>query len=658
MQPRSERERLLPSAAMITIHGPDTAPETRAAERLRRLLIEWYPGAEADSQTKVWLLSSVQSFGRTTQDVDIAMFGVFGPKAPPIELPGLEKPVRLGTFACTFELKSHLPEGIRFAGQRVLARYGASWKDASKQASDQMFNLRKYLEGRLGRAPFMVDFIWLSGLPTVHLPEPPHNILGCDAGWFDVMRCARDSRVGPGMREGHLSCGSGETIEQAALELTRGLEPTKLDRQRIERITARLLGGQRYAQELGTQVLVFRGRGGTGKTANLLRLAHDVYQDRGARILLLTYNNALVADLQRLLALMNVPSASASRSIKVQTIHSFLYSLHDTLVGAPPEGMASHDERFAYVKKNLVEYLGILTQDDRERLLADGSSDFNWDHILIDECQDWFEDERDILYSLYGMERIVLADGVDQFTRRATAADWLSVVPTKRRRIVPLRRTLRLKRNLCEFVLLLGGELGLGELNIEPVNEQAGGLITVYEGDYLSERRTHDDVVKLTGDDGNKPVDTLFVISDRHVHRTDAQERHSRAGEVFQRWGYKVWDGVDERTRKTFPTSVDQLRIVQYESCRGLEAWTTVCLGADHFYDRKLEEGRRIAASAADNRFTDPEQLAREHAGRWMLIPFTRSIDWLVIEISSRESTLGQILRRVTDSMGEPTEWL
>ena len=472
------------------------------------------------------------------------------------------------------------------------------------------------------------------------------------------MRCARDSRVGHGMQDGLLSCGGPETIEQTAQELTRGLEPTRLDRQKIERITTRLLGGQRYAQELGTQLLVFRGRGGTGKTANLLRLAHDLYQDRGARIILLTYNNALVADLQRLLALMNVPSASASRSIKVQTIHSFLYSLHDTLVGAIPSGMTSHEERFAYVKRNLIEYLSIMTQEDRDALLVESSPDFNWDHVMVDESQDWFEDERDILYALYGLERIVLADGVDQFTRRPTAADWLSVVPAKRRRIVPLRRTLRLKRNLCEFVLLLGRELGLGELNIEPVDEQSGGLITVYQGDYLSERGTHDDVVRLTGDDGNKPVDTLFVVSDRHVSRTGAQRRHSRAADVLQEWGYNVWDGVDEGTRKTFPTSVDQLRIVQYESCRGLEAWTTVCLGADHFYERKLEEGRRIGSSATDNLFTDPEQLAREYAGRWMLIPFTRSIDWLVIEVSSRESTFGKILRRVTDSMGEPTEWL
>src|SRR5690606_23284254 len=117
-------------------------------------------------------------------------------------------------------------------------------------------------------------------------------------------------------------------------------------------------------------------------------------------------------------------------------------------------------------------------------------------------------------------------------------ADWLSMLPASRRQIVPLKRTLRLKRNLCEFVLLMGRELGLGELNIEPVDEQAGGLVTIYEGDYLSERATHDDVVNFTVKDGNKPVDTLFVVSDRHVVRSADGERRSSAANVFTDWGF------------------------------------------------------------------------------------------------------------------------
>jgi hypothetical protein len=643
---------------MITIHGPELAQETRAAELLREMILTWYPQAEADPETRIWLLSSVQCYGRTTQDVDVLLLATFGPRAPMVTVPGVEQSARLRTLACTFEVKTHLPDAVHFAGQRVLVDYGTSKKDVTQQASDQMFALRNYLVQRIGKAPFSVDFIWLRGVPTAQLPKPPHNVLGCDSTWVDVLRCIRDSRLGPSLCDGELWSGKPDVLERAAEELSRGLEATRLDRQRIERLTSRLLAGQRYAREMGTKTLVFRGRGGTGKTANLLRLAHDLYQDQGARILLLTYNNALVADIQRLLVLMSIPSASISRSIKTQTVHSFVFALHSALVGNETMPQGTIEERFTRAKAEILEYLAITTQEDRAQIIGDPSGTFNWDYVLIDESQDWFEDERDILYQLFSSQRVVLADGVDQLTRRATRADWLSTLPASRRQVVPLKRTLRLKRNLCEFVLLMGRELGLGELNIEPVEEQAGGLVTIYVGDYLSERATHDDVVNLTVEDGNKPVDTLFVVSDRHVSRTVSSGRSSRAAETFASWGYEVWDGVDLATRKTFPTSVDQLRVVQYESCRGLEAWTTVCLGADHFYERKLNEGRRLATASPGELFTDPEQRARDYAGQWMLIPFTRSIDWLVIEVSSRESVLGQMLQRVTSSMGEPTEWL
>lgn len=73
-----------------------------------------------------------------------------------------DTPEEANCFAASIKRGPMLPEGIRFEGQRTLAKYGASWKDASKQASDQMFNRRNYLEGRIGRVPFIVDFVLLT----------------------------------------------------------------------------------------------------------------------------------------------------------------------------------------------------------------------------------------------------------------------------------------------------------------------------------------------------------------------------------------------------------------------------------------------------------------------------------------------------------------
>src|SRR5690606_11154749 len=84
--------------------------------------------------------------------------------------------------------------------------------------------------------------------------------------------------------------------------LTKRIVDTPLDRKRVERITKRLIDDQQYASKLGTQLLIFRGRGGTGKTITLARLAHDLYSDRISRSLILTYNLTLVSDIKRTLA--------------------------------------------------------------------------------------------------------------------------------------------------------------------------------------------------------------------------------------------------------------------------------------------------------------------------------------------------------------------
>ena len=109
--------------------------------------------------------------------------------------------------------------------------------------------------------------------------------------------------------------------------LTRRIQPTALDRSRCEQITKKLIDDQQYAKKLGAQMLIFRGRAGSGKTIRLLRLASDLYK-RGNRVLFLTYNQALVADIRRLFSILHLEDSLDSRSgISVRTAHSFLKSI-------------------------------------------------------------------------------------------------------------------------------------------------------------------------------------------------------------------------------------------------------------------------------------------------------------------------------------------
>ena len=92
---------------------------------------------------------------------------------------------------------------------------------------------------------------------------------------------------------------------------------------------------------------------------------------------------------------------------------------------------------------------------------------------------------------------------------------------------------------------------------------------------------------------------------------------------MLTNWGYSVWDGVDPDTRHSFPKNIEQLRVVQYESCRGLEGWTVVNLSFDEFYNVKrnrnymsesdMELSKYSDGGTLDWQATDDEILQKFH---------------------------------------------
>ena len=54
---------------------------------------------------------------------------------------------------------------------------------------------------------------------------------------------------------------------------------------------------------------------------------------------------------------------------------------------------------------------------------------------------------------------------------------------------------------------------------------------------------------------------------------------------------FEVWDATNKHTRGSIPNSTDSMRIVQYDSCRGLEGWTVFHYGFDEFWENKIKEG-------------------------------------------------------------------
>jgi hypothetical protein len=656
---------------MIRIMGSTEGPEAAAARQMRDAILASWPWVETDPGASVEIIAGVQCHGQLTRDLDVVLLAVFPPRARFTPFLSFQrrgdrlwaKPgeVRLDSLCLIIEVKDHDQADVRFEGTRLEVRYRhegvEQWHGASEQSHKQIFALRNYLSGHRLDAPYITNLIWLRQVPNLQIPPRPHNVLGAGLTWELILNVIAQLNP-PVERDGEWVFeawhdGGRHNFPQIVRVLTQRLQPTRLDSLRMARLARAALAGE-WVEDIGAKQIIFRGRGGTGKTMILLQLAWKLYEEQGARVLLLTYNKALMADLRRLLTLVGVGDPADSRGIQVQSVHSFLGSAFRGLglLGQEDDLLECYDR----VKRETLDLIrgGGLTAADVERLIRERSEAFGWDYLLIDEGQDWPEDERDLLRGFYPARRFAIADGMDQLVRSEQPCDWRAGLPRADVRIVPLGRCLRMKVALARFTNELAGELGLGGWHVEENPEATGGRVIIVDGDYFAARPLHDRIMRANEADGNQPVDILVCVPPVLVIR-GADTARSTAADRLSAWGHSVWDGVSTEVRDSYATSVAQVRVVQYDSCRGLEGWAVVHLGLDEFYRYKRASWR--PPSGAEGELTDDPAAAHRFAARWLMIPLTRAVDTFVIEVGPQPSPLREALGRVAARCPDFVEW-
>jgi hypothetical protein len=320
-------------------------------------------------------------------------------------------------------------------------------------------------------------------------------------------------------------------------------------------------------------------------------------------------------------------------------VYSWLFRLGVTSI-EEPEGFEAY-ERLCREAIELVQSEAI-SRDDIEAISREFPDRFDFDAIIVDEAQDLPQAEADLLALLFGPEKISLADGREQLLR-GSPTDWLSRAtnaPRKEHR--KLSRCLRMKRNLGTFANSVARQAGLA-WHVEPNDEAAGGRVILLRGNYADERRFRDMIENLSTEAGNKLVDSLHCVPPSNVVHGD-HGRRSKLGLALERDGHDVWDAVDLANRRDFPRSTDTCRIVQYESCRGLEGWVTVLEGFDEFWELALRQGDDASASMGVSAMT-PDQYAWQKS----LIPLTRPIDTLVICLADPGSEASKALARLAE---------
>ena len=283
------------------------------------------------------------------------------------------------------------------------------------------------------------------------------------------------------------------------------------------------------------------------------------------------------------------------------------------------------------------------------------ADNFEYDNIIIDEGQDWPQEEINLLISIYGSEKIIVADGVDQLVR-GKRANWKKGLSKSEYEVVSLQECLRLKKNLALFVRNMAQRSDYSYF-LEPSQKSPGGRVLLLTKPYDNYEKLHQELLKDNISSGNSNVDFLFCVPPSNVQR-NGDRRHSHLGKFLCDQGGFVWEAVDNKERKDIPRNSDTFRVVQYASCRGLEGWVTVLEGLDELWNEQYifaldtvrSQNEDLTAERVDCK-------AKEIAFQWVLIALTRAVDTLVITIKDVNSEFGKLLIKVSQQHEDIVEF-
>ncbi len=649
---------------MIEVLGEDGTSEHAAALAIRDALVKLWPEVATSEADTVKLVTGAKISGYRVSDIDIVMCASFRPGRrflPRRVLADMDggrvanQPVEVPNLVAAIEVKDHDASGVRITGDTIEVKYSRQgpieWKSATEQNISQLHALKGYLADQ--QMPVFVHrLVIMRGLGQLKVNGALPRVFSGAEFFTEIAAVSRLAKRGGGFQ---LGSAPPEVMARAlASPFFKRLAPTSLDRKRMDRIATRRSAALEWQSLMGSKMLRFRGRGGSGKTVLLLEMAWRAFEQKAARTLVLTYNQALAADIRRLMALLGVPAAPDSGGIAVDTVMSFMFHLFEglgLLEGDEDNFLERYGEHCATASE--LFSTGAVAGPDIQGLVKSEPDRFDFDYVVVDEAQDWPAAELAVLKAFFGPERILLADGVDQLVRGARA-NWDHGVAAGERMVIPLVRCLRMKANLAVFANTVAECAGLN-WHVEPNDEAGGGRVILVDGAYADQHNLHADLINAAKAAGNAEVDLLFCVPPSDVQT--AGERSSGLGRAFESRGLSVWDGTNPAKRRDFPRSADSLRVVQYASCRGLEGWTVVADGLDECWTYRMQE--RLDAGAApggDVELGTLRQAACDEAWRWCLIPLTRPIDTLVICVRDAGSELGQVLAKAAARLPDVVE--
>jgi len=297
--------------------------------------------------------------------------------------------------------------------------------------------------------------------------------------------------------------------------------------------------------------------------------------------------------------------------------------------------------------------------------------------LIIDEGQDCHNYEREIFYEMFDPKNIVISHGgKEQLIRFSNTCDW-GYFKGKRiqtKKIPSGNKSYRIKQNILDFCNFIAEKYRI-DLNLKSFSEEDPGQI-IFDFRQINTQTIKTsfssliekgnvngcsnlesllimDVNKSTFEIGNNNHNTKHefetIVNEFNVMEERTITKHNNFPYLTELNSLtEYWLGaVDDKNKLSFP-SPNEVRIINYESCRGLEAWCVMCLNFDKFFLSQSESKDAENYLLNEDMYLTKEQRSAMYAITWVLMAATRAIDTLYIQVSGTSSDFSKLCLEYT----------
>ena len=572
-----------------------------------------------------------------------------------------KKEINFKSMLLNIELKSHNNSGITISTNDIKVDYKGKKSSAYDQNTKQKYSLKNFISksqpSLKDKNIYITNLIWLPNfLGSIGWGQTnlKNIILGNDIDFKKFIEVAFAKNPPTAARSGKLYFQSA-VDDRNLPTLNKDLENVftfydkevfvqqgDLSRKKMEKVIQKQLDGlYKEAYDcIGNKTLIIFGIPGSGKTLILLRFSYFLAIEIGNRSLIITYNKALIADVNRLSRLAGFKDDPSSASIGTSTSLKLMRRLFIKfgIYEEEPSNMNTVEKQNYYKINFTNKYNSLLTEllelievadiNDIEELKT-SLPELNYQYVFIDESQDWYPQERDILYSIFGSNNCIVSYGSHQLLRNNKSLNWSEGTTSVYK--LPLNISYRQKSNLCHFIKDVSTRIDFDD-EIEVNHKITGGQVKIFNrelnlNDY---KQIHQFCVIQCK---NAAYDILLLVnSSDTIHKT---LKHNNVS---------IHDGTLEKNKAIIPTDMDACRVYNYQSCRGLEGWVVIANNLDVFLD-DIEKTITIAEEGLSLQETKEKVCTQ-----WLYMILSRPIDTLVITFKNSRSKYVRLLMEVTNA--------